>query len=133
MTDPQTPNSNGDEGVATAPLAQLRAAGIRCLPWRDSAGTYIRVPFADGSEVTFSGTAADQGDRPGREVSTHHPVREHASWQATLEGADGACEPFYDSSAKALPYEEDTAALVAAIRACAQEHGGPDRTVDPDG
>ncbi|MEW1648429.1 hypothetical protein [Streptomyces sp. NPDC091219] len=131
MTDPQTPNSDADEGVATAPLAQLRAAGIRCLPCRDSAGTYIRAPFADGSEVTFSGTAADRGDRPGSDVSTHHPVREHASWQASLNDANGDCDVFYDSTAKDLPYEEDTGALVAAIRACAREHGGSDRTVGP--
>ncbi|MER5200052.1 hypothetical protein ACWD3J_41900 [Streptomyces sp. NPDC002755] len=132
MTGSQTLDPNADEEVATAPLARLRAAGIRCLTWRDSAGTYIRVPLADGTEVTFSGTAADQGDRPGHDVSTHHPIREHDSWQASLNDADGGCDVLYDSLARGLPYEEDTVALVAAILACAREHGGSDLTSDLD-
>ncbi|MER5698546.1 hypothetical protein ACWDBO_55045 [Streptomyces mirabilis] len=131
MTGPQTLDPNADEEVATAPLARLRAAGIRCLPWRDSAGTYIRIPLADGTEVTFSGTAADKGDVRGHDVSTHHPVREHHSWQASLNDTGGGCDDLYDSHDQGLPYEEDTAALVAAIRACAREHGGSNRTSDP--
>ncbi|MBW8800634.1 MAG: hypothetical protein JF597_45840 [Streptomyces sp.] len=73
MTGSQTLEPNADEEVVTAPLTLLRAAGIRCLPWRDSAGTYVRVPLADGTEVTFSGTAADQGDTRGHDVSTTTP------------------------------------------------------------
>ncbi|WP_326757327.1 hypothetical protein OHB35_53260 [Streptomyces phaeochromogenes] len=131
MTSPQAPDSNTDEEVATVPLARLRAAGIRCLPWRDSAGTYIRVPLTDGTEVTFSGTAVDHGDTRGHDVSTHHPVRDHHSWQASLD-TGGGCDDLYDSHDQGLPHEEDTTALVAAIRACAREHGGPDRTSSPD-
>ncbi|WP_369228759.1 hypothetical protein AB5J56_00040 [Streptomyces sp. R21] len=132
MTGSPTHDPNAEEEVATAPLARLRAAGIRCLSWRDSAGTYICIPLADGAEVTFSGTAADQGDIRGHDVSTHHPIREHESWQACLNNTDGGCDVLYDSCTQDLPYEEDTAALVAVILACAREHGGADRTGDPD-
>ncbi|MFM9499759.1 hypothetical protein ACKI1Q_39995 [Streptomyces galilaeus] len=132
MTGPQTLDPDADEEVATAPLALLRAAGIYCPPWRDSAGTYVRVPLADGAEVTFSGTAADRGARRGHDVSIHHPVREHDSWQASLNDTDGGCDVLYDSHTQDLPHEEDTAALVAAILACAREHGGSDHTSDPD-
>ncbi|MEU8868033.1 hypothetical protein [Streptomyces umbrinus] len=58
-------------------------------------------------------------------------MQDHHSWQASLDtGAD--CDDLYDSHDQGLPYEEDTAALVAAIRACTREHGGPGRTSDPD-
>ncbi|MEU1409463.1 hypothetical protein ABZ471_45850 [Streptomyces sp. NPDC005728] len=88
--------------------------------------------LSDGTEITFSGTTADQSDMPGHDVSTHHPVQEHGSWQASLSDANGDCGELYDSHTRSLPHEEDTGALVAAILTCAREHGGSDRTVDPN-
>jgi hypothetical protein len=101
------------------------------LPWRDSAGTYVRVPLADGTEVIFSGTAADGGDVPGSDVSTHHPVEDHRSWQASTDNPSGDCSVLYDSDGQGLSYEEDTTALVGAIVACAQQHGGAAPATSP--
>ncbi|MDG5807882.1 hypothetical protein P9869_35600 [Streptomyces ossamyceticus] len=109
-----------DDNVLAAPLAQLSRAGIRCLPWRDSAGTYVRVPFADGEEITFTGITAPDEDGRIDDVSTGHMVRDHGGWLANLE--DG--EIVYHSDGKGLQYEEDTAALVAAIIERAPRHGG---------
>ncbi|MEU5476852.1 hypothetical protein [Streptomyces mirabilis] len=113
-----------DDEVVTAPLAQLRAAGLRCLPWRDSGHCYVRVPFADGTQVVFSGTAADRDGERGSEVSTHHLVGEHDSWQASWEEGGNTVADLYDSYERHLPYEEDTAALVTAILTRARQSGG---------
>lgn len=109
-----------DDNVVAAPLAQLSRAGILCLPWRDPAGGYVRVPFADGEEITFTGITAPDEDGRIDDVSTGHMVRDHGGWLANLE--DG--EIVYYSGGKGLPYEEDTAALVAAIIERAPRHGG---------
>jgi hypothetical protein len=113
-----------DDEVVTAPLAQLRAAGMLCLPWRDSGGHYVRVPFADGTQITFSGTAADCDGQRGSDVSTHHLVAEHASWQASWDLGGNTVVDLYDSYERHLPYEEDTAALVTAILTRARQSGG---------
>lgn len=113
-----------DDEVITAPLAQLRATGVRCLEGRDSAGHYVRVPLADGTEITVSGTAADRDGTRGAEVSIHHPVRDHASWQASWIDRDGRSVDVYDSYGQHRPYEEDTAGLVAAVLTQVQQCGG---------
>ncbi|MGY1548426.1 hypothetical protein [Streptomyces sp. MN6] len=113
-----------DDEVITAPLAQLRATGVRCLEGRDSAGHYVRVPLADGTEITVSGTAADRDGTRGAEVSIHHPVRDHASWQASWINRDGRSVDVYDSYGQHRPYEEDTAGLVAAVLTLVQQCGG---------
>ncbi len=113
-----------DDEVITAPLAQLRATGVRCLDGRDSAGHYVRVPLADGTEITVSGTAADRDGTRGAEVSIHHPVRDHVSWQASWINRDGRSVDVYDSYGQHRPYEEDTAGLVAAVLTQVQQCGG---------
>ncbi|MEU0287489.1 hypothetical protein [Streptomyces sp. NPDC006147] len=113
-----------DDEVITAPLAQLRATGVRCLEGRDSAGHYVRVPLADGTEITVAGTAADRDGKRGAEVSIHHLVRDHASWQASWTDRSGDCTELYDSYGQHRPYEEDTAGLVAAVLTQVQQCGG---------
>ncbi|MDW8803648.1 hypothetical protein P1P68_02210 [Streptomyces scabiei] len=106
----------------TAPLAQLHAAGVRCLPDGGHGGYWVCVPLADGTRITFSGTTAPS-DHEYPDVSLHHPVQKHGGWSA--QWTDGsACADVYDSYGKHLPYEEDTAALVAAIIERVPQHGG---------
>ncbi|KUL73942.1 MULTISPECIES: hypothetical protein [unclassified Streptomyces] len=120
-----------DDEVITAPLAQLRATGVRCLNRQDSAGRYVRVPLADGTEITVSGTAADRDGTRGAEVSIHHLVRDHASWQASRIDRNGRSVHVYDSYGQRRPYEEDTSGLVAAVLTQVQQCGGsaPERGV----
>ncbi|MFE0453104.1 hypothetical protein ACFW2D_17825 [Streptomyces sp. NPDC058914] len=117
------PAADGDE-VVTAPLAQLRAAGVRCLPWGDPGGRYVRVPLADGTQITFTGiTALDEGGRVD-DVSTHHLVSSYGGWTACWDVNGESATDLYASRGRNLPYEEDTAALVAAILDRVGKSGG---------
>ncbi|XUL90011.1 hypothetical protein ACQ86D_28020 [Streptomyces galilaeus] len=120
----QPATSAASDEVVWAPLDKLRAEGMRCLPWRDGAGQYVRVPLADGTEIVFSGTTADRDGERGREVSIHHLVQEHGSWQASWEEGGNDAVILYDSCGQHLPYEEDTAALVATILERVHLYGG---------
>ncbi|MEV6403928.1 hypothetical protein AB0M58_13415 [Streptomyces bobili] len=116
--------ADGDE-VVTAPLAQLRAAGVLCYPWGgDSAGQYAEVPLADGTRITFSGTSVGPDGKRGTDVSTRHLVAEHGSWQACWDNHGASTVDLYDSYGEARAYEEDTTALVAAILQRVLQSGG---------
>ncbi|MFF9158339.1 hypothetical protein ACF1AB_39635 [Streptomyces sp. NPDC014846] len=126
MPTPQP--ATGDDLTAEAcalPIALLAAQHIYCRPVRDSAGTYLVLPLADGSDITFTGTTTD-----GIEVRTHHPVHQHGSWQASWTDGD-THRPLYDSTDQHLPHRPDTETLVAAIVTCVNAHGGNRTTPTP--
>ncbi|MEU6070512.1 hypothetical protein ABZ864_40245 [Streptomyces sp. NPDC047082] len=118
---PDTPATPDDEAMA-APIAQLRAEGIRCLPDGGSSGYYVRVPLADGTQITFAGTTTNDTAYP--DVSIHHPVRDHAGWSAQWGQGGQVFDEVHHAHDQHLPYEEDTAALVAAILKRARRSGG---------
>ncbi|MET9016949.1 hypothetical protein ABZX74_39735 [Streptomyces olivaceoviridis] len=113
-----------DDRAVTAPIAQLCAAGVHCLPGWDRSSEYVAVPLADGATILFTGTTLPDGDGGGDDVSIEHLVRAHESWRAEIaHPVDGATE-LYDSHDCPLPFDQDTAALVAAILQCLPRHGG---------
>lgn len=113
-----------DDEASEAPLALLRAAGMRCLPDGDSGGYYVRIPLADGTTITFAGTTKDR-DGAHPDVSTHHPVRTHGGWSAQWGDDRGLVfADVYNSHGEDLTYEEDTTDLVHAILAAAAMSGG---------
>ncbi|MGW3200019.1 hypothetical protein ACWDBD_36740 [Streptomyces sp. NPDC001118] len=118
----ETPAAADDKAV-TAPLAQLRAAGLRCVEDGDSGGYYVRVPLADGTQITFAGTTTNP-HHAYPDVSLHHPVGEHRSWSAQWGNSRMVFEDVYDSRDKDRPYIEDTAALAVAIAERARRSGG---------
>ncbi|WP_228983489.1 hypothetical protein [Streptomyces sp. DH12] len=112
--------------VVEAPLARLRAAGVRCLPGGDQGGYYVSIPLADGTSIVFAGTAAAP-ETAYPDVSTRHPVRAHGGWTAQWEQGDGGrhgVDDIYVSPGAGLSYEEDTAALVQAIVRRVRRSGG---------
>lgn len=62
-------------------MGQLETEGLCWVPVHEHAGTYLRVPLADGSEITISGGTAD-----GRKASSQHTADDHAGWLAVWGG-----------------------------------------------
>lgn len=100
-------------------LGQLETEGLCWVPVHEHAGTYLRVPLADGSEITISGATAD-----GREASSQHTADDHASWLAVWGDFNDTFVEVYRSARRGLTRAADTAALAAAVLKCAREHGG---------
>ncbi|POX58810.1 hypothetical protein C3492_35315 [Streptomyces sp. Ru62] len=120
-----------DDRAITAPLTQLRAAGVHCLPGWDRSAEYVAVPLADGATLRFTGTTLPDDDGMSDDVSIEHPVRAHESWRAEVaHPVDGTTE-LYDSADRPLPFDQDTAALVAAILQRLPRHGGSVPAEDP--
>ncbi|MFC9916688.1 hypothetical protein [Streptomyces sp. NPDC127197] len=105
--------------ATTALVGQLEAEGLYWIPVHESAGTYLRIPLADGSEITISGTTAD-----GHEVSSQHAMDDHGGWFAEWDDFNDSFVEVYRSARKGLTYAADTAALLSAVLKCAREHGG---------
>ncbi|MFK0238632.1 hypothetical protein [Streptomyces vinaceus] len=76
----------------------------------DRADTYLTLAREDQAVITISGLTTS-----GNDVSVTHTGEEHAGWLATLRTPDHGYEIVYDTYDQALPYEEDTAALLAAV------------------
>jgi hypothetical protein len=70
-------------------------------------GTCLRLPLADGSEITISSTTAD-----------------HGGWVAAWGDATGNSVEIYYSAHKSVTYGADTTELLAAVLECAREHRG---------
>ncbi|MGY9066908.1 hypothetical protein [Streptomyces sp. CAS3] len=102
----------------TALVGQLETEGLRWIPVHQNTGTHLRVPLADGSAISISGTTPD-----GREAGSQHTGDARAQWLAVRDD-------FHDSSVEVyrsrqdLTRASDTAALAAAVLKCAREHGG---------
>jgi hypothetical protein len=122
-SQPTPAQNSNDDGAIEAPLAQLHAAGVRTVPWAFGNGHYVRVPLADGSEITFTGSITDRDENRAHEASTWHPVSAHGGWQASVNDGRRSVD-LYDSFGQHLPFEEDTAALVAAVLTCTHQHFG---------
>lgn len=113
-----------DDQAVTAPLALLRAAGMTSYEDAEGHQAFAVLPLADGSQIIVSGTTAARRGRPSEDLRIHHPVRDHASWQACRDdGQDAEMTVIYNSDGQNLPYVDDTMALVAAVIACARQHG----------
>ncbi|MFD4604359.1 hypothetical protein ACFWPQ_40880 [Streptomyces sp. NPDC058464] len=95
----------------------LETGGLGWISSHEKAGPCLRVPLADASEVTISGTPVDErGDSSG------HAKAVPGGWLAVL---DGAVE-VYRSPRKVHTRAADTAALAAAVLKRARQHrGGP--------
>ncbi|WP_331765355.1 hypothetical protein OG747_52875 (plasmid) [Streptomyces sp. NBC_01384] len=100
-------------------MGQLETEGLCWVPVPEHAGTYLRVPLADSSEITISGATAD-----GREASSQHTAADHADWLAVWGGFNDSFVEVYRSARRGLTRAADTAALAAAVLECAREHGG---------
>ncbi|MGW2291224.1 hypothetical protein [Streptomyces phaeochromogenes] len=107
------------DDVTTSLMGQLESAGLYWIPVQGSAGTCLRVPLADGSEITISGITAD-----GREVSSRHGAQDHGGWVAEWDDFNDSFVEIYHSASQGLTHAADTAALASAVLACAREHGG---------
>ncbi|MFD0386490.1 hypothetical protein ACFQ2B_40555 [Streptomyces stramineus] len=105
--------------AAQLPLFEkLEAAGLSPEMWGDSAGTYVLLTLADGSQISISATITD-----GAEVCAIHDVDEHSSWQAYWHDADQ--EKFatvYDSEGEDKECAVDTAAVAEAVTAHIKQH-----------
>ncbi|MER7223329.1 hypothetical protein [Streptomyces rubradiris] len=127
MNKPLTPPSGAvhspQEWAVTAPLAQLRAKGVRCLLSCGRTADYVAVPLADGSTIRLTGTTRPDENGTVDDVSVNHPVRAHESWRAELDHAAGSTL-VYDSEGRQMTFAEDTKALVAAILQYHRQRGG---------
>ncbi|MFI0141586.1 hypothetical protein [Streptomyces luteogriseus] len=116
-----------DDPADTAPLAMLRAGGLRCVEdgYSLSADWHrVRVPLADGTEVVFEGFSA-RSHEVFPDVTTCYPIREHGYWTASWgEPGSNARTSVYHSAGQHRPYVEDTAALVGSIMEQARRSGG---------
>ena len=112
-----------DDTALTAPLVHLRTAGIRCIEAGGHNGHYVRIPLADGTQITFAGTTTSTThDYP--DVSVSHPVREHHSWSAQWSDGLHVLADIHTAANQPRPYIDDTADLVAVIRDWANKSGG---------
>ncbi|MFI7405976.1 hypothetical protein ACIBW9_36850 [Streptomyces sp. NPDC049541] len=102
----------------TALMGQLEAEGLYWIPVHESTGPYLRVPLADGSEVTIRRTGA-----PGREVGYQQTTGDRGDWLAVWGDFNDSSGEVYRSR-RDLTRAADTAALAAAVLKCADEHGG---------
>ncbi|MEU9214442.1 hypothetical protein AB0D27_42880 [Streptomyces sp. NPDC048415] len=100
-------------------MGQLETDGPCWIPVHEHAGTYLRVPLADGSEITISGATAD-----GREAHSQHTADDHGGWLAVWGDFNDTVVDVYRSARRGLTRAADTAALAAAVLKCAREHGG---------
>ncbi|MGW3984762.1 hypothetical protein [Streptomyces mirabilis] len=100
-------------------MGQLETEGLCWVPVHEHTGTYLRVPRADGSEITISGTTAD-----GRKASSQHTADDHAGWLAVWGDFNVTVVEVYRSTRRGLTRAADTAALAAAALECARKHGG---------
>lgn len=101
--------------VARSVYARLKDADIAFAFGSDTAGTYVKVALADGSELTWSGMTVH-----GNDVSVLHTIGEHRSFGLDFSGEDGreANHQFATGS-----YATDSSALVAWVTAYADHYG----------
>jgi hypothetical protein len=107
------------DDITTVLVGQLEAAGLYWIPIHESAGTNLRVPLADGSEITISGTTAD-----GCEDSSPCGTGDRGGWRADWSGPDDSFVEIYRSARQGLTHAADTTALAAAVLDCVRAHGG---------
>lgn len=107
------------DDITTSFVGQLEAAGLYWVPVHESAGTNLRVPLADGSEITISGTTAD-----GRKDRSQCGTDDRGGWRAEWSGSGDRFVEIYRSAREGLTHAADTTALLAAVLTCAREHGG---------
>lgn len=100
-------------------VGQLEAAGLYWIPIHESAGTSLRVPLADGSEIAISGTTAD-----GCEDSSPCGSGDLGGWRADWSGPGDSFVEIYRSARQGLPHALDATALAAAVLDCARARGG---------
>ncbi|MGW7243864.1 hypothetical protein [Streptomyces sp. NPDC054804] len=107
------------DDFTTSLTSSLEIEGLGWISDHEKAGTYLRVPLADASEITISDTIADE-----REDNARHADVGPGGWLAVWDGAgDGAVE-VYRSPRRGLARTADTAALADAVLTCARRHGG---------
>ncbi|MFD7163571.1 hypothetical protein [Streptomyces violascens] len=100
-------------------MGQLEMDGLCLAPVHEHAGMYLRVPLADGSEITISGATAG-----GRGASSD-AADDHGGWLAAWGDDNDTFVEVYRSR-WGLTRAADTSALAAAVLKCAREHdGGP--------
>ncbi|MGW0825251.1 hypothetical protein [Streptomyces sp. NPDC002845] len=107
------------DDFTTSLMGQLETEGLCWVPVHEHAGTYLRVPLADGSEITISGATAD-----GREASSQHTADDHAGWLAVWGNSNDTVVEVYRSARQGLTRAADTTALAAAVLKYARGHGG---------
>ncbi|MFD3923072.1 hypothetical protein [Streptomyces sp. NPDC058595] len=101
--------------VARSIYTRLTDADIEWACGRDPAGTYDKVVFVDGSELTWNGVTVH-----GDDVSVLHTIGEHRSLSLDFSGRDGreVNHQFATGS-----YAADSSALVAWVTAYADHYG----------
>ncbi|MFE2314140.1 hypothetical protein ACFXC8_13255 [Streptomyces sp. NPDC059441] len=116
-----------DDPAGAAPLAMLRAAGLRCVEdnYALSADWHrVRVPLADGTDIVFEGFSA-RSSETFPDVTTRYPIAEHGWWTASWgEPGSDIRSSVYHSAGQHRPYVDDTAALVGSIVEQARRCGG---------
>ncbi|MGW2104184.1 hypothetical protein ACWCPX_42310 [Streptomyces olivaceoviridis] len=100
-------------------VGQLEMEGLNWIPVHEHTGTHLRVPLADGSEITINGATTE-----GREVSSPQTVDDHGGWLALWGDVNDSSVKVYRSAREVLTRAADTAALAAAVLKCARKHGG---------
>ncbi|WP_327135905.1 hypothetical protein OG311_38045 (plasmid) [Streptomyces sp. NBC_01343] len=90
--------------------AQLAAHGITAHHTWDRADSYLTLVCEDQAVITISGLTT-----AGHDVSITHSSAQHLGWLAACRTAEDTYEIVYDTYDQAVPYEEDTAALVTAV------------------
>lgn len=122
----EAPTADNDP-ADTAPLALLRAAGLRCIEddYALSADWHrVRVPLADGTEIAFEGISARYHE-VFPDVTTRYPIREHGYWTASWgEPGSDVRTTVYHSAGQHRSYVDDTAALFGSILEQARRSGG---------
>ncbi|MBC2868690.1 hypothetical protein [Streptomyces mexicanus] len=113
---------------ATSLVGQLETAGLYWIPVHEKAGTHLRVPLADGSQMTISRTPADV-QAPGSQPT----VDDRGGWLAVWDDFNGVSVEVYRSARQGLTRAADTAALTAAVLDCARKHGGGPVLTDQSG
>ncbi|MEU9412253.1 hypothetical protein AB0E08_42075 [Streptomyces sp. NPDC048281] len=107
------------DDFTTSLVGGLESEGLGWISSHEKAGPCLRVPLADASEITISGTPADE-HKDGSGCAEAAP----GEWLAVWVGAgDGAVE-VYRPPRRIRTRAADTAALTAAVIKYARQHGG---------